>query len=74
MDQHSSPKSVEVSKELEGVCEKIARSRKASFLKAASVVRCCEADQEHMNNHLFISPFKSCISSQTLDISGFSDF
>ena len=24
--------------------------------------------------HLFISPFKSCISSQTLDISGFSDF
>ena len=36
-------------KELEGVCEKIARSRKASFLKAASVVRCCEADQEHMN-------------------------
>ena len=49
MDQHSSPKSVEVSKELEGVCEKIARSRKASFLKAASVVRCCEADQEHMN-------------------------
>lgn len=49
MDQHSSPKSVEVSKELEGVCEKIARSRKVSFLKAASVVRCCEADQEHMN-------------------------
>ena len=48
-DQEFSPKSVEVSKELEGVCEKIARSRKASFLKAASVVRCCEADQEHMN-------------------------
>ena len=24
--------------------------------------------------HLFISPFKSCISSQALDFSGFSDF
>ena len=48
-DQEFSPKSVEVSKELEGVCEKIARSRKVSFLKAASVVCCCEADQEHMN-------------------------
>jgi len=31
------------------------------------------ADEKYFN-HLFISPFKSCISSQTLDISGFSDF
>ena len=31
------------------------------------------ADKQYFY-HLFISPFKSCIPSQTLDISGFSDF
>ena len=31
------------------------------------------ADEKYFY-HLFISPFKSCISSQTLDFSGFSDF
>ena len=31
------------------------------------------ADKKY-SNHILITPFKSCISSQTLDISGFSDF
>lgn len=48
-DQDFSPRSVEVSKELENVYERIARERKVDYLRAASFVSCCEADQEHLN-------------------------
>ena len=49
-DQEFSQESVTVSHDLENVYEKIAHQRNINFLKAASYVHCCEADQEHLNS------------------------
>lgn len=48
-DQEFSRESIKISKELEGVYERIAREKQVEFMKAASYVSCCDADQEHMN-------------------------
>ena len=48
-DQEFSRESVTVSRNLQPVYEKIARDRQIEFLPAADHVKCCEADQEHLN-------------------------
>ena len=48
-DQEFSRESIKISKELEGVYERIAREKQVEFMKAASYASCCDADQEHMN-------------------------
>lgn len=48
-DQEFSRESVTVSRNLQPVYEKIARDRQSEFLPAADHVKCCEADQEHLN-------------------------
>ncbi|MDD5804741.1 GDSL-type esterase/lipase family protein [Blautia sp. HCP3S3_H10_1] len=48
-DQEFSQDSVQVSKDLEKVYERIAREKHVEFMRAASYVKCCDADQEHMN-------------------------
>lgn len=48
-DQDFSPQSVQVSKELEEVYERIATERQIGYLRASDYVRCSEADQEHLN-------------------------
>lgn len=48
-DQEFSPESVEVSKKLGNVYEKIARQYGIDFLRASDYVESSEEDQEHMN-------------------------
>ena len=48
-DQDFSPQSVQVSKELETVYERIAAERQIGYLRASDYVQCSEADQEHLN-------------------------
>ena len=48
-DPEFSKESVEVSKKLEKVYERIAGERGISFLKASDYVRCSEKDQEHLD-------------------------
>lgn len=48
-DQEFSKDSIQVSKDLENVYERIAGEKHVQFMRAASYVTCCEADQEHMN-------------------------
>lgn len=48
-DQEFSQDSVQVSKDLEKVYQRIADEKHVEFMRAASYVSCCEADQEHMN-------------------------
>lgn len=48
-DQEFSQDSVQVSKDLEKVYERVAGEKHVQFMRAASYVTCCEADQEHMN-------------------------
>ncbi|MFR4086043.1 MAG: GDSL-type esterase/lipase family protein [Lachnospiraceae bacterium] len=48
-DQDFSPQSVQVSKELETVYERIVAERQIGYLRASDYVQCCEADQEHLN-------------------------
>lgn len=48
-DREFSRPSVDVSKELGSAYEKIAEERNTGFLNAAAYVRCCDADQEHMD-------------------------
>ena len=48
-DQEFSPESVEVSKKLGDVYEKIARQYGADFFRASDYVQSSEEDQEHMN-------------------------
>ena len=48
-DQEFSPESVEVSKKLGDVYEKIAKQYGVDFFRAADYVKCSEDDQEHMD-------------------------
>lgn len=48
-DPEFSRDSVQVSKNLELVYERIAREQQVDYLRASSYVSCCEADQEHLN-------------------------
>lgn len=48
-DQEFSKHSVEISKKLEEVYEKIASDKQTDFMKASSYARPCEEDQQHMN-------------------------
>lgn len=48
-DQEFSPESVEISKKLGSVYEKIARKYGTDFLRASDYVESSEEDQEHMN-------------------------
>ena len=48
-DPEFSQESVEVSKALAAEYEKLAEKKGISFLDAAKIVSCCEADQQHMN-------------------------
>ena len=48
-DQEFSRESVTVSRNLKPFYEKISRYRQIEFLPAADHVKCCEADQEHLN-------------------------
>lgn len=48
-DQEFSPESVEVSKRLETVYERVAQKYGRQFMRAADYVSCSEADQEHMD-------------------------
>lgn len=48
-DQEFSKDSIQVSKDLEKVYERIAEEKHVQFMRAAAYVKCCEADQEHMN-------------------------
>lgn len=48
-DVEFSRASVDVSKDLEKVYKRIADEKGIAYLPAASYVKCCEADQEHLN-------------------------
>ena len=48
-DQEFSRDSVQVSRDLEKVYQRIADEKHVEFMRAASYVSCCAADQEHMN-------------------------
>ena len=48
-DQEFSRDSVLVSRDLEKVYQRIADEKHVEFMRAASYVSCCAADQEHMN-------------------------
>lgn len=48
-DQEFSQDSVQVSRDLEKVYQRIAHEKHVEFMRAASYVSCCAADQEHMN-------------------------
>ena len=57
-----------------GVVSALLLQRTTDFTGFFRTFRDIAVANEKYFYHLFISPFKSCISSQTLDISGFSDF
>ena len=74
-DQEFSPESVEVSKKLEPVYEKVAGKYGKRFMRAADYASPSEADQEHMDgqSHLFFRKDNNPLSVNGIScITGFS--